>query len=659
MSPLFSRRLCVLFMSCFVCVACNDDIRTRGTPEVVLNPDQLVFPNSGEDRLRSLRVENAGDDKLVIRAASIRGQSAGEFTVSWRGTDGQLTPVVETDRWQIAPTEVQEFVVESLSAETLAATLVLDTIVGEFEVPLTVVGAVPEIRIDPRTVDFGRVPAGEEERVELTVTNVGTSPLTVDRILINGSQDFSIRLDGRDPRAQEDALLDPDGNGEAGLVPGASFKLDVIYAPTVEGPDSGELTLASNDPVQPLIQVDLRANGATPCLQVTPPALEFPNSLINRNDSRPLAIESCGTEPLIITRIELGADTDPAFALLLPELPLELPAASDGETPSQIVPVSFEPREERIYGGSVVIETNDPVNPTQVVSLLGRGQQNACPQARVAREEFAVVPLDTVLLDATPSIDPDGPNRRPVLYEWVITSRPAGSTSQPQESLFPESPADGGIPDDQGTPTAQFFVDLAGTYVAELKVTDNFGLDSSTCETMATVVIDARPDTAIHVQLVWSTAADPDPTDDQGNDLDLHLAHPRADDWFNSPYDVYYSNPFPDWGQLDNPVDDPILDLDDVNGAGPENINLAVPENTAALGAPYVVGVHYYNSSDRVTPVEYGDAVATVRIFINCELSWDSTVEVPVDDRTLSEEGDFWEVAQIEWPSGDVTTLNR
>ncbi|MEM9489316.1 MAG: ParB/RepB/Spo0J family partition protein, partial [Myxococcota bacterium] len=59
-----------------------------------------------------------------------------------------------------------------------------------------------------------------------------------------------------------------------------------------------ELTVFSNDPNQPEVSVTLRANGATPCLQVNPPALEFQTSLVNRTDSRPMLLESCGGAPI-------------------------------------------------------------------------------------------------------------------------------------------------------------------------------------------------------------------------------------------------------------------------------------------------------------------------------------------------------------------------
>ena len=46
------------------------------------------------------------------------------------------------------------------------------------------------------------------------------------------------------------------------------------------------------------------------------------------------------------------------------------------------------------------------------------------------------------------------------------------------------------------------------------------------------------------------------------------------------------------WGP-NGEIDDPRLDLDDVNGFGPENINIEEPE----VPQDYLVGVYYYLAS--------------------------------------------------------------
>lgn len=664
--------------------ACDDGgITGTETPSLQINPSPLVFPKvqPGSAAEREVEVRNIGSGELLIRDINLNVGDSTEFEMFWRNSpDEDQRRGINSDGSDQFNYPVRVPAGDSLylvvvfapqTEEPRGGTITLDTNVADetaeggiatIRIEQSDVGA--EINVSPPTVDFGRVPANEENVENVTVTNIGQVALTFDQIILNGSQDFTPLIDNKDPRRQPEILEDPDGDGEPGLAPGANFVINVRYAPLVEGPDRGELSIFSSDPNRPEVVVSLTANGATPCMNVNPPAVEFRTSLVNRTDSRPLNIESCGGSPLVIDQIFLSEDSDPAFELdaeSLPDLPAELPAASDqAPPPSRAIRVQFTPREQRIYNGKLVLVSNDPVTPSREISLLGRGVLNACPQARAVQDEFQVVPLDVVTLDGSISIDQDGPNNQPVEYEWVIISSPEGSLSTPVERFFNnQQPANGGEADMLNTPTAQFFVDLAGTYTLELRVRDNLGLGSIECENPAVVTIVAQPEEAIHIQLVWSTPTDPDETDGGGADLDLHLLHPNADSWFSSPYDCHYQNPVPDWGQLENPADDPSLDIDDINGGGPENVNLDIPENTEVLGAPYLVGVHYYSSHDRLTQFDYGPSFATLRIFIDGELAWDFTEDDNPGEREMMAEDHFWDAAQIDWPSRRVTTRNQ
>ena len=129
---------------------------------------------------------------------------------------------------------------------------------------------------------------------------------------------------------------------------------------------------------------------------------------------------------------------------------------------------------------------------------------------------------------------------------------------------------------------------------------------------------------------VLKTADDADLTDNTGADLDLHFAHPNAsksnkcaadpkfpcqpdedgdnaaDPWFQSVFDCFWNNANPKWGSTTLNGDDGTLDIDDTNGAGPENASLESPEN----GSQYWVGVHYWDGHG------FPKSTATVNIYI-------------------------------------------
>ena len=139
--------------------------------------------------------------------------------------------------------------------------------------------------------------------------------------------------------------------------------------------------------------------------------------------------------------------------------------------------------------------------------------------------------------------------------------------------------------------------------------------------------------------------ADPDQTDGDGADLDLHLAHPTATAWFDRDLDCHYRNPTPSWGN--GLTQSATLDVDDTDGAGPEKISLQEPEDTTDLGAPYRVAVHYYSAEAGLfgDGTDYGTSTATVRITFRGQA-------VEEFSRELNH-WDLWEAALINWSPND------
>jgi len=220
-------------------------------------------------------------------------------------------------------------------------------------------------------------------------------------------------------------------------------------------------------------------------------------------------------------------------------------------------------------------------------------------------------------------------------YKWMV-QQPEGSYQ-----LFLPS-------DTVANPT--FLPNAAGQYQFSLDVWNANGVKSSSSAFFSVSVL---PDNAIHVELLWDTPADPSATDigpNAGTDVDLHFAHPMAagldvdcdgaaDPWFHQPFDTFWFNPKPGWGSADPAAgDDPTLDLDDTDGWGPENINLAGPEGTDTAPVAYSVGVHYWNDH------EYGASWATVNVYLFGTLAVQLS-KVEMQPR------DMWYVGKINWPN--------
>lgn len=187
-------------------------------------------------------------------------------------------------------------------------------------------------------------------------------------------------------------------------------------------------------------------------------------------------------------------------------------------------------------------------------------------------------------------------------YEWSVVERPANSSSPLTPGPSAREPA--------------FFLDLPGVYTVELVVVDELGRRS--CEP-ASVTITSQPSEAILAGVVW----------DGEGDIDVHFLHPRGR-WDASPYDCYWLNPQPNWGDPASAEDDPALFIDSVNGETPEMVRLLEPE---ALN--YRLGAYLFS--------DHGGGPQNVSASI-----WIQGVLTLQLDRVLTQ-SQFWELAEITW----------
>ncbi len=470
----------------------------------------------------------------------------------------------------------------------------------------------------PSRLIFGRVPANNTVTKTMVIQNVGRAPLKLnDMYLGQDAEEFSFCF----PRGEGDDAqclgIDEEGAYPETLEYLDTVQVRVTYSPTNDGEDSTEFIVESNDPIENPFSITISANGAEPCIIVSDEnGIDFGASFIGGVSQRTITIQNCSpNKELEVSSIVMTPESDEQFFIDPADLPNPLPdelRVIDPEESASFV-ISYAPEAEAANQGSVQIRSNDAAKDPLTIPVTGRGSTNSCPtavaSARVqgdggpALTQLETIPLATIQFDGTDSNDPDSPNGI-ASYEWTIVERPADSTTRfvPNNSVANPS----------------LFIDLAGRYTVQLRVYDQ--QNTASCE-VAEVTILATPNEDIHVQLVWDT---------DGTDVDLHLLHPNGR-WNASPYDCYWLNREPNWANVNASDDNPSLDIDDVDGFGPENINLDNPENVT-----YRVGVHYY--SDHFL----GASNATVRIWLASVLVYESGNRFMTD-------GQFWDVATIDW----------
>jgi len=208
------------------------------------------------------------------------------------------------------------------------------------------------------------------------------------------------------------------------------------------------------------------------------------------------------------------------------------------------------------------------------------------------------------------SYDPEGMEISQ--YVWSFASLPEGSSI---------SMPGGNAPNRTVTP------DVAGEYVGQLIVRTEDGRESEPCLT----TLEAIPTENLWVEMFWEHS---------GDDMDLHLLAPNGNP--RTDTDCYYANCTYgglNWGGGGS-GDNPSLDLDDIPGVGPENINIASPQN-----GTFTVFVHDYPGS-----VYDPNNNVTVNIYIDGQLQWSDTRGIYGEDYDMY-------FAEIEWPSGDINSL--
>ncbi len=629
--------------------ACGEgDVGRQESGRIQVSPATVSFPvvSLGDSETRVLEIRNTGSSEL--RVFDI------EFEAKENATIDNLSIVDGVpDEIRVAAGESETLEIEYAPEETGErndGTLRLynsDPSYGSNDpltVDVTTRGVQPELNVDPSPVRFPRLPPGERMTRTVTIQNFGNAPLELfEPPTMTGDSDFRVVSDSLDSDSFP-ATLAPlntsSGDGERG----DRLEFELEYAPTEQGNDEGELLVRSNenpgstaeDPT--VSEIEVNANADAPCLLFDRTSRNLGAVPLGGSVTEAITVENCGSETLEISSVAIAENSDDdEFSLDLGEHDedgdgvLDEPVELDESGDQAFFAVTYEPESAGADEATIVFNSNDPAQNEAEVDLLANGREGECPTAEIrAKVEgnstfvnppLTVAPLDTVVLDGSGSEDPDG---EVVDYQWRTISKPEDSTVR-------INPVDG---DDEDMSRREFRVLTAGTYEIGLQVEDNDGFTS--CEE-ATAQITAIPNEKIHVELTWTNPEDPDETDDTGSDVDVHMVKMGPGSWFEEPYDVYFRNKTGDW----NP-ESPSLDIDDQNGRGPENIQLDNPVDCQW----YAIGVHYWEQ-------RFGTAYATIRIYINENLVFENL------NTPLTNGGQFWDVARIHWPSGQVYGVNE
>ncbi|MFT5435214.1 MAG: hypothetical protein ACI9OJ_005931, partial [Myxococcota bacterium] len=300
---------------------------------------------------------------------------------------------------------------------------------------------------------------------------------------------------------------------------------------------------------------------------------------LDKTLTKNVAIYNGGGGALTITGVEMapGGSTD-FFLLGVPPLPRTL---HTGE--HQLALVGF--KDGSGGQGKLLVHTDDPETPTAELILTSHIKATLPQPCGLLKPDAlnfgSVIRGESKTLTAV--LSNCSQNQALSLLQVTRSGGFFGNlTDEFQITPEPQSPIEVG-PASSLTLSVTYTPLLAGPDFGHFVLHTDDPEDAQLTLTVQGLGVAPPPESlGITIRLSW---------DANFTDVDSHLLNPGGT-LFDCTTDCFFGNPAPDWGTAGAWQDDPFLDLDDVDGYGPEHINLTEPQPGV-----YRYVVHYWDDT--------------------------------------------------------------
>jgi Abnormal spindle-like microcephaly-assoc'd, ASPM-SPD-2-Hydin/Protein of unknown function (DUF1573) len=210
----------------------------------------------------------------------------------------------------------------------------------------------PEISLSTTSVEFGSVSVGSTGNGSVTISNLGSADLNISLIAVTGAT-----------------------FGETGIATpktisaGSSATMSLSFHPTASGDTTGNVTITSNDPVNPTTVISLDGTGSSTAqgqLQANPTTVSFGNVAVGSNATQKVTLTNTGTTSVQISTMALTGAGVSVSGIAFP-----VTLAASASTSFNVV---FAPTASAAMTGSVSITSNASGSPL-VVPVSGTGVQ--------------------------------------------------------------------------------------------------------------------------------------------------------------------------------------------------------------------------------------------------------------------------------------------
>ncbi len=319
-------------------------VRLRiGVPSLAFDGTSLTLERTepGVARSASFTVRNDGKGVLYTSAPVIGAPFTASYDCDGALTEGEACAVTVTIATTTRGVHTGTLTVPSSSAVQRSVTVI--ALVGnDATVSATLDGTTPV-----SAVDFGSVAVGARVSRDVLVRNAGDAPLTVGSVA-------SLAVP-----ATPFAIADNACTGQT-LAAGATCPITVTFKPTGEAGAMQAFDIVSSDTAHPRIIVQLLGTGAPAADIRTAEALVFPETPVGDSAQVGLLVTNVGRGPLEVRSIAatgdgFGVADDAVFTV------------AAGESVERFM--RFAPAAEGTLTGQLVITSNDPDQPEQVVTM--------------------------------------------------------------------------------------------------------------------------------------------------------------------------------------------------------------------------------------------------------------------------------------------------
>lgn len=303
----------------------------------------------GQSDRKDVIVENVGTGILTITGVYFANSSPA-FSVAKGFTGDIVTGASEKIEIEYVP---DDYVADSAAIEIMSndpdEPIHTVTLFGDV--------GIPEISVAPVDVDFGKVLVGGTPAVEkVKILNVGTGQLNISSVSLKNGFPFSWA-----PLSK--SIIDP----------GFSVELEVLYDPSGYAPNSDELTILSNDPVNYSVLVTLKGWGSAPQLEIYPDPYDFGPEYLECAVEKTIDIKNVGDMDLEVTNVEFFTSFPSHFSVdydfaVNGQYPWTIPASSQTS-----VYIEYEPLDITVDSAFLKVHSNDPQSPTTLSDQYGSG----------------------------------------------------------------------------------------------------------------------------------------------------------------------------------------------------------------------------------------------------------------------------------------------